>query len=73
MLIEAEERVESEGVTIWLAALNPTVLACIRASSPQDRLGRERMLFNARAAFRKFAGREQKRERCSFCYGREQT
>jgi sulfate permease, SulP family len=63
MLIEAEKRMESEGVTIWLAALNPTVLACIRASSLQDRLGRERMLFNARAAFRKYAEQEQMGQR----------
>jgi sulfate permease, SulP family len=63
MLIEAEKRMESEGVTVWLAALNPPVLACIRASSLHDRLGRERMLFNARAAFQKFARREQKRDK----------
>ena len=37
-------------VTVWLAGLNPDVLAYIRSSGFADRLGRERLFTNARAA-----------------------
>jgi high affinity sulfate transporter 1 len=54
MLMEGEQRMTEEGVTIWLAALNPGVLASIRSSALADRLGQERLLFNARAVIRKY-------------------
>jgi high affinity sulfate transporter 1 len=54
MLVEGERRMAEEGVTVWLVALNPNVLACIRASPLAERLGRERLLFNAREAIRKY-------------------
>jgi high affinity sulfate transporter 1 len=54
MLVEGERRTTEEGVTVWLAALNPNVLACIRASPLAERLGRERLLFNAREAIKKY-------------------
>jgi MFS superfamily sulfate permease-like transporter len=56
MLVAGERKMRAAGVTTWLAALNPDVRACIRASPLQDRLGSERMVFNARAAVRKFEG-----------------
>jgi sulfate permease, SulP family len=43
-----------EGITVWLAALNPNVLECIRSSGLADRLSQERLLFNARAVIRKY-------------------
>jgi sulfate permease, SulP family len=54
MLMEGEQRMTEEGVTVWLAALNPNVLECIRSAGLADRLGRERLLFNARAVIRKY-------------------
>jgi MFS superfamily sulfate permease-like transporter len=54
MLVEGERRMAEEGVTVWLAALNPVALASIRSSALGDRLGRERLLFNARAAIKKY-------------------
>jgi len=54
MLIEGEQRMTEDGVTVWLAALNPSVLASIRSSAFADRLGPERLLFNARAVIRKY-------------------
>jgi high affinity sulfate transporter 1 len=54
MLVEGERRMAEEGTTVWLAALNPSVLACIRASPLAERVGRERLLFNAREAIRKY-------------------
>jgi SulP family sulfate permease len=54
MLMEGERRMTEEGITVWLAALNPNVLECIRSSALADRLGQERLLFNARAVIRKY-------------------
>jgi len=54
MLVEGERRMTEQDVTTWLVALNPGVLACIRSSPLADRLGRDRLLFNARAAIRKY-------------------
>jgi hypothetical protein len=50
MLIEAEERLRRDGVTLWLASLNPEVLKVIQQSSLGDTLGRERMFFNLQRA-----------------------
>lgn len=54
MLIEGERRVTERGGTLWLSALNPGVLKVVRQSGLADRLGHERLLFNARAAIEKF-------------------
>lgn len=54
MLIEGEKRVTERGGTLWLSALNPGVLNVVRQSGLADRLGHERLLFNARAAIEKF-------------------
>jgi sulfate permease, SulP family len=54
MLVAGERRMTDAGITVWLAALNPSVLACIRASPLAERLGRERLLFNAREVIRKY-------------------
>ena len=49
-IIEGEKRVTDRGIVVGLVALNPGVLEMVRHSGLADRLGRERMLFNARAA-----------------------
>ena len=49
-LVEADRRASSLGVEWWLAGLNPPVLEVVRKVGLAERLGRERMLFNARAA-----------------------
>ena len=54
MMIEGERRFSEEGVTVWLAGLNPDVLAYIRASGFADHLGKQRMFFNARAGIRQY-------------------
>lgn len=56
MLVDGERRMTEDGITVWLAALNPNVLECIRSSGLADRLGPERLLFNARAVIRKHQG-----------------
>jgi high affinity sulfate transporter 1 len=50
MLIEGERRTTERGATFWLVGLNPGVLEVVRNAGLYERLGRERMLFNARAA-----------------------
>ena len=42
------------GTLVWLAGLNPGVLEVARNAGLDRRLGRERMLFNARAAIERF-------------------
>ena len=54
MLIEREKRVTESGVVVWLAGLNPGVLEVVRKAGLDDRLGRERLLFNARAAIQRY-------------------
>jgi len=54
MLMESEKRASDRGATIWLAGLNPRVLEVVRNGGLDQRLGRERMLFNARAAIDRY-------------------
>jgi MFS superfamily sulfate permease-like transporter len=53
-MLEGGRRAEGGGPTIWLAGLNPGVLETVRKAGLADRLGRERMLFNARAAIERY-------------------
>lgn len=52
MMMEGERRLTEEGITVWLAVLNPDVLQYIRSSGFADRLGEARLVPNARAAIR---------------------
>ncbi len=54
MLMEGERRVTERGVVVWLVALNPGVLEVVRKAGLEERLGRERMLFNARVAIERY-------------------
>lgn len=45
-LAEAEARERKNGTSLWLAALNPAVLAMVQRSPLGEILGRERMFFN---------------------------
>jgi high affinity sulfate transporter 1 len=58
MLIEGERRASESGKTMWLAGLNPSVLEGIRASGLAERLGKDRMLFNARAVIQHYQALE---------------
>jgi anti-anti-sigma factor len=53
-LMEGEKRLTERGLVVWLVGLNPGVLEMVRHSGLADRLGRERMLFNARAAIERY-------------------
>ena len=54
MLIAGEKRRTDSGVVCWLVGLNPEVLAMVRNTDLDERLGRDRMLFNARAAIERY-------------------
>jgi high affinity sulfate transporter 1 len=57
MLIEGERNAPARGHEFWLVGLNPGVLEVVRRSGLADRLGRERLLFNARAAIARYQAR----------------
>ena len=54
MLAEAEEKLQGNGVTLWLAALNPDVFTTVSRSRVGQVLGRERMVFNLQAALERY-------------------
>ena len=54
MLVEGERRATEEGATFWLADLSPDVMECVKASGLADRLGKDRLFFNARAVIRHY-------------------
>jgi high affinity sulfate transporter 1 len=68
-LMEGDKQYADAGIDVWLAALNPGVLEMARHAGLDQRLGRERMLFNARAAIARYkelrigAARAVERER----------
>jgi high affinity sulfate transporter 1 len=53
-LMEGEKRATDSGIVVWLAGLNPGVLEVARRAGLDQRLGRERMLFNARAVIERY-------------------
>ena len=54
MLIEAEKRQRARGVSLWLAGLNPGVLAMVRRSPLGKALGDQAMHFNLEMAVSKY-------------------
>ena len=54
MLADGIARSEARGVDVWLAALNPGVLEVVRHTELERRLGRERLLFNARTVIARY-------------------
>ncbi len=59
-LIEGEKRATESGAVVWLAGLNPGALEVVRHAGLDQRLGRERMLFNARAAIERYQAMQAK-------------
>ncbi|GAB3761914.1 SulP family inorganic anion transporter [Ramlibacter monticola] len=58
MLIDGEKRATEQGATVWLAGLSPNVMESLRTAGLVERLGRERLLPNARAAIQQFSKRQ---------------
>ena len=53
-LMEGEKRATERGTVVWLAALNPSVQEVVRSSGLAERLGRDRLLFNAREVIQRY-------------------
>jgi len=60
MLIEAEERLRTNGIQLWLARLNPAALEVVQRSSLGPSLGRERMFFNVHRAVEAYVARQER-------------
>jgi len=60
MMLESEKRARERGAIIWLVGLNPAALEVVRNVGLDERLGRERMLFNARAAIERYQALQAK-------------
>jgi len=60
MLIESDKRATERGAVVWLVGLNPSALEVVRNAGLDERLGRERMLFNARAAIERYQALQAK-------------
>jgi high affinity sulfate transporter 1 len=54
ILTVAEERARRDGITLWLAALNPDVRHVVEQAPLGQTLGRDRMLFNVAAAVEQY-------------------
>lgn len=54
MLIDGERTLAQDGVTMWLAGLNPDVRDCVRSSGLAEALGPERLFVNARVGLRRY-------------------
>jgi sulfate permease, SulP family len=53
-LMEREKRATDSGIVVWFAGLNPDSLEVVRRAGFDARLGRERLLFNAREAIQRY-------------------
>ncbi len=53
-LMDGEKRASERGIIVWLVGLNPGVLDVVRQAGFDQRLGQERLLFNARLAIERY-------------------
>jgi anti-anti-sigma regulatory factor len=58
MIEEGDRRMAEQGIALWLVGLNPGVLDLVRRAGLDARLGRDRLLFNARTAIERFTAAE---------------
>jgi hypothetical protein len=63
MLTIFEEEIRAEGITLWLAALNPEPLKIIRHSPLGKVMGNERMFFNLEQAVEAYQTRHEQKEK----------
>jgi SulP family sulfate permease len=54
MLIEGEARMAANGTVMWLAGLNPGVMKVVEHAGLAERLGHQRMVFNAHLAIERY-------------------
>jgi MFS superfamily sulfate permease-like transporter len=61
MLAAGEEKLAGKGGCLWIAGLNPHVLAIVRETALGRKLGRERMFFNVQTAVEAYERRYDRR------------
>jgi MFS superfamily sulfate permease-like transporter len=54
MLDVGERKLQEQGIELWIAALNPSVLEILRSTELGRRLGRERLFFNVQQAVERY-------------------
>jgi high affinity sulfate transporter 1 len=57
-LIQGEKRNREQGTTVWMVGMNPGVLEIVRNAGLDKRLGPEGMLFDVRAAIKRYQALE---------------
>jgi sulfate permease, SulP family len=57
-LMDGEKRLTELGAVFWMMGLNPGVLQMVRHAGFDERLGRERILFNVQAAIEHYQALE---------------
>ncbi|WP_218567619.1 SulP family inorganic anion transporter [Pseudomonas sp. AOB-7] len=58
MLQEAEQHAAQQGISLWLAGLNPDALQMVRHAGLAEQLGKERLLFNAQQAISQYQAQQ---------------
>ena len=58
LLIDFEEKLHENNITLWLAALNPRALDMVKRCGLFDKLGRDRMFFNLEQAIEAYCSKK---------------
>jgi SulP family sulfate permease len=58
MLTDFEEKLHEQGITLWLAALNPRVLDMVKRSGVFEKMGHERMFHNLEQAVEAYCSKK---------------
>ncbi len=62
VLIDEEKRMVESSISLWLVALNPSVLEEVRRTALPELLGKDCLLFNAREAIKQYKAIQAQRE-----------
>lgn len=62
ILIDEKKRMDESNISLWLVALNPSVLKVVRHSALPELLGSDCLLFNAREAIKHYKTMQEQRE-----------
>lgn len=62
VLIDEKKRMDESNISLWIVALNPSVLKVVRHSALPELLGNDCLLFNAREAIKHYKTMQEQRE-----------
>ena len=63
VLIDEKKRMDESNISLWLVALNPSVLKVVRHSALPELLGKDCLLFNAREAIKQYKTTQRQGEK----------